>query len=180
MNMNEDPRRRNPFRVVVWSAAVLALLAPWVAMRFTSEVDWGPGDFTVFGVLLLCVCGGYELATRLSGNKAYRLAAGLALGGVFLLIWANLAVGIVGDEGNPVNLVFFAVPAVAVIGGVSVHWGARGMARALVATAIVQVLAALLATLVDGRDAPVLAAFTGCFVLLWLTSAGLFRKAARA
>jgi len=33
-------------------ATVLLLLIPAVAMQFTSEVSWGPGDFLVAGTLL--------------------------------------------------------------------------------------------------------------------------------
>ena len=83
-------------RVVVWGTAAFVLLLPLVAMQFTSEVDWDLMDFVVFGVMLLVVCGTYELATRLTGKKAYRLAVGIALTGVFLLTWIQLAVGIFG------------------------------------------------------------------------------------
>ena len=94
---NGDGQRGNPLRVVVWGLAAFALLLPLVAMQFTSEVDWDSMDFVVFGLMLLVVCGGYELATRLTGKKAYRLAAGIVLLGVFFLIWVQLAVGIIGE-----------------------------------------------------------------------------------
>ena len=94
---NGDRRRGNPLRAVVWGLAAFALLLPLVAMQFTSEVDWDAMDFVVFGLMLLVVCGGYELATRLTGNKAYRLAVGITLLGAFILIWMQLAVGIIGE-----------------------------------------------------------------------------------
>lgn len=90
-------KRGNPLRVVIWGIAAFALLLPWVAMQFTSEVVWDFADFAVFGTMLLVVCGTYELGTRLTGNKAYRLAVGIALLAAFLLIWIQLAVGIIGD-----------------------------------------------------------------------------------
>ena len=93
---NGDGRRGNPLRIVVWGTAAFALLLPLIAMQFTSEVDWDIMDFVVFGVMLLIVCGAYELATRLTGKRAYRLALGIALVGAFLLTWAHLAVGIFG------------------------------------------------------------------------------------
>jgi hypothetical protein len=92
-----NAKRGNPLRIAVWGTAALALLLPWVAMQFTSEVDWGIADFAVFGVMLLVVCGSYEFATRLTPNKWYRLAVGIALLAVFLLIWVELAVGIFGN-----------------------------------------------------------------------------------
>jgi hypothetical protein len=177
--MMERSRRGNPLRLAVWGGAALLLLAPWVAMHVTEEVAWSPGDFVVFGAMLLLACTGYELATRLTGNRTYRLAVGIALAGAFLLIWANLAVGIVGSEGAPVNLLFFAIPLVGIIGALFARFRPIGMARALVATAIVQVLAAGIALVADGRDTVVVVVFTGCYALLWLLSASLFRKAAR-
>lgn len=94
---NGDTRRGNPLRVLVWGLAVFALLLPWVAMQFTSEVNWDSMDFVVFGLMLLAVCGAYEIATRLTAKRAYRLAAGIVLLGAFLLIWVQLAVGIIGE-----------------------------------------------------------------------------------
>ena len=171
-----DGQQGNPLRVAVWSIAAFALLLPWLAMQFTSEVDWDFKDFAVFGAMLLLVCGTYELVTRLTGNKAYRLAVGIALSGAFLLTWVNLAVGIIGNEGNLANLMFFAVPMVGMVGALIARFKPLGMARALVATAIVQVLVAVIALIAGWGNAII---FTGFFVLLWLTSAHLFRKAAQ-
>lgn len=170
---------RNPLRIVIWGAALALLLLPAVAMRFTSEVDWSGFDFVVFGAMLLFVCGGYELATRVTGNQAYRLAAGIALLGAFLLTWINLAVGIVGNEANPLNLLFFAIPLAGMAGGLVARFRPRGMAWALVAAAIAQVLVAVVALLAGGEDAIVVFGLTGFFVLVWLSSALLFRKAAQ-
>ena len=171
-----DEQPRNPLRIVVWGTALFALLLPWIAMQFTSEVDWDFMDFAVFGSMLLVVCGTYELAARLTGNKAYRLAVGIALLGAFLLTWINLAVGIIGNEGNPANLMFFAILLVGIIGALIVRFESRGMARVLVATAIAQALVALIALIAGWGHIFVL---TGFFIILWLSSAQLFRKAAQ-
>lgn len=160
----------------VWGVAALLLLLPLVAMQFTHEVAWSPGDFAVFGAMLLVACGTYELAARVARSGAYRAAVGVALTAAFLLGWVNLAVGIAGSEGQPVNAVFAGVLAVGVVGAFVARFRPRGMARALVAMALAQLLAGALALRVD--PGPVLAA-TGLFVALWLTSAWLFRKAAR-
>jgi len=172
----ESDRRGNPLRVAVWGLAALALLTPWVAMRFTTEVVWDRMDFVVFGAMLLFVCGTYELGSRLTGNKAYRLALGIALLGAFLLTWVNLAVGIIGNEGNPANLMFHAIPMVGAFGALIARFKPSGMARALVATAIAQVIVAVIALVAGWGHTFVL---TGFFILLWLTSAHLFRKAAQ-
>jgi hypothetical protein len=166
-------------RLAIWGAAAVMLLLPAVAMQFTSQVNWGPGDFITFGAMLLFACGGYELATRLTGNRAYRLATGMALLGAFLLAWINLAVGIIGNEAHPANRMFFAIPVIGMAGALIARFEARGMARALVATAVTQVLAALIALTAGWEDATVVVGLTVFFALLWLSSAQLFRKAAQ-
>jgi len=169
-----EKRGRNPLRIIVWSTAAVALMVPWIAMQFTSEVVWDITDFAVFGTMLLVVCGSYELAVRLTGNKAYRLAVGIALFGAFLLTWINLAVGIIGNEENPANLMFFAIPLVGVAGAFIARFESRGMARAMVATAIAQAIVAVIALLTGWGFIFVL---TGFFIVLWLVSAHLFHKA---
>jgi len=50
------------------------LILPFLAMQITNEVNWGITDFVIFGVMLAGVGGTNELATRRTGNIAYRLA----------------------------------------------------------------------------------------------------------
>lgn len=88
----------------------------------------------------------------------------------------NLAVGIIGNEDNPANLMYGGVLAVAAIGAVVAGFRPRGMARALAATALAQALVALIAMIAGLGYTFIL---TGFFVALWLTSARLFRQAAR-
>lgn len=90
---NVDAVRTDVRRVLLASLAVL--LAPAVAMRFTDEVNWGPGDFLAGGALLAGTGLAYVLAKRRIAGRPGRLLLGglLALG--LLLVWAELAVGIV-------------------------------------------------------------------------------------
>jgi hypothetical protein len=83
-------------------------------MRFTNEVNWDETDFMVFGAMLAAACGTCELAARMTGNNAYQAAVGVALAAAFILVWMNLAVGIIGIEDNPTNLMFGGVPAVGI------------------------------------------------------------------
>lgn len=172
-NMENRSPRGSLWRVAVWSLAALLLLLPVAAMQFTDEVNWGPADFIIFGAMLLAACGIYELAARITGSRAYRAAVGVAV----ILIWINLAVGIIGTEDNPANLMFGGVIAIGIIGALIARFQPQGMARALLATAIAQALAAVTG-LVAGwsEEAMVLPIF---FTALWLASAWLFRKAAR-
>ena len=181
---NGSGRRGNRARLAIWGAAAGLLLLPWVAMQFTHEVDWDGTDFIVAGAMLLAACGAYELATRMSGNTTYRAAFGIVIVGAFLLVWVNLAVGIIGSENNPANLMYFGVLAVGLIGALVARFEPRGMARALVAMALAQVLVAVIAVIADwgmphGAPAEVIGV-TAFFVAPWLASATLFWKAARA
>lgn len=173
---NGGGRRGNRWRIAIWGSAALLLLLPLVAMQFTNEANWDETDFMVFGAMLLAACGTYELAARMTGNSAYRAAVGVAVAAAFILVWMNLAVGIIGDEDNPANLMFGGVLAVGIIGAVIARFQPQGMARALMTTALAQALVGVIALAMGSVEAFALTAF---FAALWLTSAWLFRKAAR-
>jgi len=87
-------RRLPAWRLALWGVATSLLLAPAVAMRFTQEVQWDGLDFLVFGGLLLIACGAFELSMRLMIRPRARGLAGFAIVAVFLLVWAELAVGL--------------------------------------------------------------------------------------
>lgn len=71
----------------------LLLLIPLIAMQLTDEVVWTPVDFVAMGALLFGTGLAYELITRMmSGRHRVAIAVGLVV--VFLVIWAELAVGI--------------------------------------------------------------------------------------
>jgi hypothetical protein len=177
-------KRWNGWRITRWSAAAILLLIPLAMMQVSDGWNWSVGDF-VFAAAMIGGTGLlYEWAVSRSGSFAYRAGAALALGGCFLIVWINLAVGIVGDEGNPVNLSFFGLVAMAAAGAFIAEWRARGMARAMLCVAATQaLLGAIVAT--GGPEAheppgPIgLLAFNGAFALLWLTCAALFHKAER-
>ncbi|MCM2255065.1 MAG: hypothetical protein NDJ94_05280 [Vicinamibacteria bacterium] len=174
MTSTED-RGGSRWRMAMWGGAALALLTPWVAMRVTGTGGWDLFDFVLFGTLLSLACASVELATRMSTHHAYRAGFGLAVGTAFMMTWANLAVGLIGDEGNPANLMYFGVLALGVCGALVARFEAGGMARALHAMAIAQVLVAVIALATGHARTFVL---TGFLVAAWLISARLFRNAA--
>jgi len=147
-------------------------------------VAWDVVDFLVFGAMLLGVGVIFELARRNSDNTAYRFAVGVALVAAFILLWVNGAVGIIGDESNDANMMYFGVLAVAIIGAIIARFQPHGMVRALYATAATQAAVAVIALIAGlGSTAPIwpkdILILTGFFVALWLLSAWLFRNAAR-
>lgn len=183
-----DARRgRNRWRPLAWGGAAVLLLLPAVAMRFTPEVQWTASDFIVMGAMLAVACGLMELASWLSGDRLYRVAFGTAVVTGFLTVWLNLAVGMFGSEDDALNMMFGGVLLVAAIGSLLAGFRARGMAWAMGATAVAQLLAAatgLVAGLTLGTDevrGPGLARealLTASFAGPWLASAQLFRRAA--
>ena len=107
-------------------------------MQVTDEVIWDLADFAFAGALVVGVGVTYELAAKMTGNTACRAAVGVALAAAFILIWMNLAIGIIGAEDNPANLMYGGVLAVAIIGAVIGRFQPAGMARALSTTARAQ------------------------------------------
>ncbi|MEP9357397.1 hypothetical protein [Sphingomonas sp. KR3-1] len=170
-----DPRTGKGLRIAAWSAAAGLLLLPAIAMQFTREVVWGPVDFLVAAVLIGGTGLVFELAIRARTSGAYRAGVALALFTAFLTIWINLAVGMIGDEGNPLNLLFGGVVAVAVLGGFLARFQPVGMAWTMAATALVQAATVIPALTTEPRTAGLIAGFA----LPWLLSAALFRAARR-
>ena len=86
--------RPKPWRLILWSAAALLLLVPVVAMPFTAQMNWGAEDFFAAAALIWGAGLAIELAVRFLRTTTHRLAtiAVVLLG--FLLIWAELAVGV--------------------------------------------------------------------------------------
>src|ERR687893_678489 len=50
----------------------------------------------------------------------------------FILVWMNLAVGVIGSEDDPLNLMYGGVLAVGIIGAVVARFQPDAMARAMV------------------------------------------------
>lgn len=123
----------NGWRIAGWGAAVALLSIPAVAMRFTPEVNWTASDF-VFAAILLAALGiGAEIALRVGRSAPHRLGIIIAALGGFLTVWVNGAVGILGDEGEPTNLMFIAMVGFAVVASFLV-WFRAGPMRWVMAT----------------------------------------------
>jgi hypothetical protein len=179
-----DGRSRSAWRLAPWVGAAALLAVPAVAMRFTAEVNWTAADFLVMGGMLVAACGALELAMRASPAWTYRAAAAVAVGTGFLLLWANLAVGLVGDGDNPANWLFVGVLALGAVGTILARLRPAGMARVAAATALAQLAAAAVAFAVTSAPRPgvtaEIVALFGIFPALWLLSAWLFHRAAMA
>jgi len=174
-DMENDGRSRGSiWRIAAWGFAASLLLLPLVAMQFTDEVDWTGSDFVFAAVLIGSVGGAFELAARMTRNKAYRGGVGAALAAAFLIVWASGAVGMIGSEDNPFNLLFIAVIALAFVGALAARFRPLGMALAMAVAAAAHACVAMVGMFSDLRGGVLSATFAG----LWLLSAALFREAA--
>ena len=188
LEMKTMKRVRRSIRRQMWYVSLATasiLVVPLVAKLFTDEVNWSLFDFIVMGILLFGTGLTYVLILRISDSIAYRTAVGVALAAAFLLFWVNGAVGIIGVARNDANLMYGGVLAVGIIGAIIARFQPHGMARALFATALAQALVAVIALIARlGSTAPIwpwdVLILTGFFAALWVGSALLFRKAARA
>ncbi|MEM8901957.1 MAG: hypothetical protein AAGC85_27870 [Bacteroidota bacterium] len=90
--MNSLSKRLGVIAVITASI----LLIPLIAMQFTEEVNWTIGDFMVAGALLLGFGLLFDLAIRLIKKSRYRVLIIIAILILFLLVWAELAVGLFG------------------------------------------------------------------------------------
>jgi len=78
------------------TAVAILLLIPFIAMQFTDEVSWTIFDFIVMGILLLSTSILCELTIRKVTKIKHRIAICIVILAAFLIIWAELAVGIFG------------------------------------------------------------------------------------
>jgi hypothetical protein len=74
----------------------LLLLIPFVAMQYTSQVNWSLFDFIIMGGLLLSTGLVLEFFLSKVKKKKYQVLVSLAVLLLFLITWAELAVGIFG------------------------------------------------------------------------------------
>ena len=171
---------RVPWRLIGWAIPIGLLMIPLI-----NQWPWTLSDFIFAGAMFAIVGGLFELTARCSANWAYRGGVAAALATSFLLVWINGAVGMIGDEGNPANLMFFVVILMAIAGGIAARFQAAGMARAMIVAGTAQMLIAVIVLLwrIGATEPPGFPAVAILIVLSglpWFVSAWLFRNAARA
>ena len=83
-------------RLAVWAAIVAAVLM----IPLLGRWPWTAFDFIAAGALLFGAALAYELATRNMRNPRRRVAVGIAVAAILLLVWAELAVGVFTNLGS--------------------------------------------------------------------------------
>ena len=90
--------RPRPYRAVVGVALTTAFI---LLMPLLAAPAWSLADFVIAGALIFGTGLTYVLVARKAGNFANRFAVGVALTAAFILVWVNLAVGVIGTSGDP-------------------------------------------------------------------------------
>jgi hypothetical protein len=177
---------KNTKRLIVWAAVVMFMSLIALAIQFTDEIS--KSEAMAYGIILLVGGGFFELWQWLkTRNKTYHVAFSLGLVGILLLGWVSGAVGIIGSENNPANLMYWAVPVVLLIGSLMARFQPGGMACTLLAAALVQISVPVVALFVwpaqaSWGEAGVIGVFiaNSIFAVLFAGSAWLFRRASLA
>ena len=176
----DKQRNFNKSILAVAIVTVTILLVPLVAMQFTSEVDWGVGDFIIMGALIFGTGISFVFVIRYATNMVYRIAMVMAFGSTFFMIWANLAVGLIGSGPHPGNMMYLGVLALVIIGSARSRFNPIGMERVMYATAIAFVLIAVIAILANMGAYPnssvnEIIAVNGFFATVFAISGAVFR-----
>ena len=87
---------KNKRLAIIILAVPVLLMIPLTGMLFNTGIDWSLLDFVVMGILLLGAGLTLELVLRKVPRKENRIALVAIIAIAFLLIWAELAVGIFG------------------------------------------------------------------------------------
>lgn len=159
--------------------AAIPLLIVRLLMQVTEEVRWSTFDFFLAGLLLFAAAMAYQWIAGQTGQTLYRLAGLSAVFSTLLLVWSNLAVGLIGSGPNAGNLMYIAIPLIGIVGAITAHFRALGMAITLWAMAVGVGLIAVIALMTGMQHYPASSSqeillVNGFFAALFFVSGLLF------
>ncbi|WP_312760762.1 hypothetical protein [Epilithonimonas sp.] len=82
---------------LLYSIPLVILSFPLIAMQLTNEVNWTISDFLVMGILLFSTVFTIDFVLKKVKTMKSRLILIFAIVILLVLVWAELAVGIVGS-----------------------------------------------------------------------------------
>jgi hypothetical protein len=88
--------QQNQRLAIILILVICFLLTPFIAMQFSDEVAWSVADFLLGGLLLLGVGLALEFILRKVKSRRSRIILLALLFFSFVLVWAELAVGVLG------------------------------------------------------------------------------------
>ena len=89
--------KQNKRLFILLTVFLSLLLVPLIAMQFTGEVVWDDTDFLIAGCATVGLVLFIEVILRKVKNRAVRRVLFFVLVFLFVLFWAELAVGIFGS-----------------------------------------------------------------------------------
>jgi hypothetical protein len=176
MLSNDGWLARLPWRPLVWGGAAALYAVPVVAKLTVPGMLWDETDFIFAAVLIFGSALLVEIGLRLSSDVAYRMAVAVAVGATFFTIWANGAAGIIGNEDNPLNLMYLVALAAMGLAVLASRFRSGALSKIVFAMAIAQFAIAAVAQY-HGHFTWVIAMF---FAAVWATSGWLFAKSGAA
>ncbi len=84
------------FGIILAIVAIL-LLVPAIAMLVSDGANWSPADFVIAAILLTGLLTGLDTLNRKVKRKSLRIGLILLLLFLFVLLWAEMAVGLFGS-----------------------------------------------------------------------------------
>lgn len=148
------------------------LLIPFIAMQFTTDVNWSVSDFLIAGCVLFITGTAIVFTLRLKSNIIYRLAFLTTIVSAFLMIWVNLAVGLIGSGANLGNLMYIGVLVILIVGIYLSRYKSEKLEVALFSTALSLVVLGIVALLMNMQEYPGSSVME--IILVNLFFAGLF------
>lgn len=82
---------------IIILAIVFILLLPLIATQFSAEAMWTLSDFVIAGALLVVAGTLLEVILRVAKSRTRQIIWILVLLAIFGLVWAELAVGLIGS-----------------------------------------------------------------------------------
>lgn len=84
-----------PFlRILTITAIIMSI--PFIAIQITPTVQWSASDFVLAGSLIFTTMALYHTAMHFIRHSPYRIVGALIIIGSSLLVWLELAVGVIG------------------------------------------------------------------------------------
>ena len=183
MQQVDDGWNSRPWRIAAWFATAGLIALPITIQLISGNFGWSLADFVSVTIILLMSCGLFDIAARSASSASYLAGTSAALAAGFGSIVLNGAIGFVGSEDEPHNLLFLAVVCVAVIGAVLARGHAMALSIAMSAAGIAHIVVSIgLLINADGTsdgDPQMEVVGLTVFAAMWLASAWLFRKASR-
>ena len=87
----------NQRSTLLYSIPFVILSIPFIAMQFTTEVNWTFSDFVIMGGLLFATVFVIDLVLKKFKTLKSRLIIVSAIVLLLMIVWAEMAVGIFGS-----------------------------------------------------------------------------------